>query len=60
MMVVELTDTERHTYPPHDSGSKLPNLQPTMPSGKARKVAIVEGGNCSDVSYLETVKEKGQ
>ena len=62
MMVVELTDTEQHTYLPHDTdtGSRLPNLQPTMPSGKARKVTIVEGGYCSDVSYLEKVKEKGQ
>ena len=31
-----------------------------MPSGKARKVTIVEGGYCIDVSYLEKVKEKGQ
>ena len=62
MMIVELTDTEQHTYLPHDTdtGSRLPNLQPTMPSGKARKVTIVEGGYCSDVSYLEKVKEKGQ
>ena len=62
MMIVELTDTERHTYLPHDTitGSRLPNLQPTMPSVKARKVMIVEGGYCSDVSYLEKVKEVGQ
>ena len=31
-----------------------------MPSGKARKIMIVEGGYCSDVSYLEKAKEKGQ
>ena len=62
MMIVELTDTEQHTYLPHDTdtGSRLPNLQPTMPSGKARKVTIVEGGYCSDVACLEKVKEKGQ
>ena len=61
-MIVELTDTEQHTYLPHDTdtGSRLPNLQPTMPSGKARKGTIVEGGYRSDVSYLEKVKEKGQ
>ena len=61
-MIVEMTDTEQHTYLPHDTdtGSRLPNLQRTMPNGKARKVTIVEGGYCSDVSYLEKVKEKGQ
>ena len=60
MMIFELTDTKQHTYLPHDTdtGSRLPNLQPTMPSGKARKVTIVEGGYCNDVSYLEKVKEK--
>ena len=31
-----------------------------MPNGKARKVNIVDGGYCSDVSHLEKVKEKGQ
>ena len=31
-----------------------------MPNGKARKVTIVEGGYCSDVSYLVKVKGKGQ
>ena len=62
MMIVEMTDTEQHTYLPHgiDTGSRLPNLQCTMPNGKARKVTIVEGGYCSNVSYLEKVKEKGQ
>ena len=62
MMVVEMTDTEQHTYLPHDTdtGSRLPNLQPTMPSGKARKIMIIEGGYCSDVSYLEKAKEKRQ
>ena len=62
MMMVEMTDTEQLTYLPHDTdtGSRLPNLQCTMPNGKARKVTIVEGGYCSDVSYLEKVKEKGQ
>ena len=62
MMIVEMTDTEQHTYLPHDidTGSRLPNLQRTMPNGKARKITIVEGGYCSDVSYLEKVKEKGQ
>ena len=62
MMIVEMTDTEQRTYLPHDTdtGSRLPNLQRTMPNGKARKVMIVEGGYCSDVSYLEKVKEKGQ
>ena len=62
MIIVELIDTEQHTYLPHDTdtGSRLPKLQPTMPSGKAWKVTIVEGGYCSDVSYLEKVKEKGQ
>ena len=61
-MVVELTNKEQHTYLPHDTdtGPRLANLQPTMPSGKARKVTIVEGGYCNDVSYLEKVKEKGQ
>ena len=62
MMIVEMTDAEQHTYSPHntDTGSRLPNLQATMPSGKAKKVTIVKGGYCSDVSYLEKVKEKGQ
>ena len=62
MMVVEMTDTEQHMYLPHDTdtGSRLPNLQPTMPSSKPRKIMIVEGGYCSDVSYLEKAKEKGQ
>ena len=29
MMIVEMTDTEQHTYLPHDidTGSRLPNLQ---------------------------------
>ena len=55
MMVVEMTDTEQHMYLPHDTdtGSRLPNMRPTMPSGKPRKIMIVEGSNCSDVSYLE-------
>ena len=64
MMVVEMTDTEQHTYLLHDTdiGSRPPNLQRTMPSGKARKIVIVEGGycSCSDVSYLEKAKVKGQ
>ena len=53
-MIVEMTDTEQHTYLPHDidTGSRLPNLQRTMHNGKARKVIIVEGGYCSDVSYM--------
>ena len=57
-----LLNTEQRTYLLHDTdtGSRLPNLQRTMPNGKARKVTIVEGGYCSDVSYLEKVKEKGQ
>ena len=61
-MVVEMTDTEQYTYLPHDTdtGSRLPNQQPTIPSGKARKVMIIEGGYCSDVSYLENAKEKRQ
>ena len=52
MMVVELTDAEQQTYLPHGTNteSRLPNLQPIMPSGKARKVTIVEGGYCSHVS----------
>ena len=62
MMIVEMTDTEQHTYLPHniDTGYRLPNLQRTMPNGKARKVTIVEGGYCNNVSYMEKVKEKGQ
>ena len=64
MMIIEMTHTEQRTYLSHDTdtGSRLPNLQRTMPNGKfkARKVTIVEGGYCSDVSYLEKVKEKGQ
>ena len=64
MMIVEMTDTEQHTYLPRDTGagSRLPNLQLTMPNGKfkERKVTNVEGGYCRDVSYLEKVKEKGQ
>ena len=61
-MVVEMMDTEQHTYLPNDTdtGSRLPSLQPAMPSGVARKIMIVEGGYCSDVSYLEKAKEKGQ
>ena len=62
--MVEMADTEQHTYLPHDTdtGSTLPNLPATMPNGRARRVTIVEGGYCSDVSYLEKVpvKEKGQ
>ena len=60
MMVVEMTDSEQHIYLPHDTdaGLRLPNLQPTMPSGKARKIITVEGGYCSDVSYLE--KSQGE
>ena len=58
MMIVEMMiQSNTHTL---DTGSRLPNLQRTMPNGKARKVTIVEGGYCSDVSYLEKVKEKGQ
>ena len=62
MMIVEMADTEQHTYLPRDTntGSTLPNLPATMPNGRARRVAFVEGGYCSDVSYLEKVKEKGQ
>ena len=62
MVIVEMTDTEQHTYLPHDidTGSRLPNLQRTMPNSKARKVTIVERGYCSDVSYLGKVEEKGQ
>ena len=62
MMVVEMTDSEQHMYLPHDTdtGSRLPNLQPNMPSSKSRKIMIVEGGYCSDVSYLEMAKEKTQ
>ena len=62
MMIVEMTDTEQHTYLPRDTdtGSTLPNLPATMPNGRARRVTIVEGGYCSDVSYLEKVNEKGQ
>ena len=64
MMVAVMTDTEQHTYTylPHDTdtGSRLPNLQPTMPSSKARKSMIIEGGYCSDVSYLEKANEKKQ
>ena len=62
MMIVEMADTEQHTYLPRDAdtGSTLPNLPATMPNGRARRVTIVEGGYCSDVSYLEKVREKGQ
>ena len=66
MIIVEMTAIEEHTYSPRDAdtASKLPNLPAIMPNrhcnGKARKVTFVEGGCCSDVSYLETVKEKGQ
>ena len=62
MMIVEMADTEQHTYVPHDTdtGSTLPNLPATMPNARARRVTIVEGGYCSDVSYLEKVREKGQ
>ena len=64
MMIVEMADTEQlqHTYLPHDTdtGTTLPNLPATMPNGRARRVTIVEGGYCSDVSYLEKVREKGQ
>ena len=57
MMVVELTTTEQRTYLPHnmDTGCGLPKLQATMPSGKTKKVTIVEGGYCNDVSYVEKV-----
>ena len=34
MVIVEMTDTEQHT------GSRLPNLQRTMPNGKARKLRV--------------------
>ena len=48
-----MTDSEQHLYLPHDTdtGSRLPNLQPTM---------IGERGYCSDVSYSEKAKEKAQ
>ena len=61
-MVVEMTDTEQHIYLSHDTdtGSRLPNLQPTMPSGKAMKIMITEGDYCSDVSYFEKAKEERQ
>ena len=60
MITVKMTDTEHHRYLPHgtDTGSRLPNLQATMPSSKARRVIIVKGGYCSNVSHLEKVKEK--
>ena len=62
MMTAEVTDTEQHTYLPHDmdTGFRLPNPQRTMANGKARKVTIGEGGYCSNVSYLDKLKEKGQ
>ena len=46
MMIVKLTDTEQHNFLPHDAeiGSRLPNLPPTMPSGKTRKIMILEEG----------------
>ena len=52
MMIVEMAGTEQHTYSPHatDTGSRLPNLPATMSNGKVRRVTIVEGGYCSDVS----------
>ena len=61
-MIVEMADTEQHTYLPRDidTGSTLPNLLATMPNGRARRVTTVEGGYCSDVSILEKVREKGQ
>ena len=63
-MIVEMADTEQHTYLPRDTdtGYTLPNLPATMPNGRARRVTIAEGGYvyCSDVSYLEKVREKGQ
>ena len=31
-----------------------------LPNGKARQVTIVEGGYCSDVSYMEKLREKQQ
>ena len=61
MMIVEVADTEQHTYLPRntDTGSTLPYLPATMPNGRARTVTILEGGYCSDVLYLEKSRKRG-
>ena len=60
MLIVEMADTEQHAYFPcdTDTGSTLPNLPATTPNGRARRVTIVEGGYCSDVSSLEISKDE--
>ena len=58
MLVVEMTPY----IPATDTGPTLPNLQRTVPRGKARKSVVVEGGYvivyCSKESHLETPMRK--
>ena len=60
IMMVEMTDAERTKYLPHDAdtGQALPSLPAEMPSGKTRKIHIVEVGYCSDTRYLRKLEEK--
>ena len=59
MMMVEMTEFEQKLYFPHNTNNtRLPSLPAKLPNGKARQVTIVAGGYCSDVSYMEKLREK--
>ena len=59
-MLIEMTDEERTKYLPHnsDTGQALASLTSHMPSGRARKIHIVEVGYCNDTRYLEKLQQK--
>ena len=44
----------------HKATNFASQLAYKLPNGKARQVTIVEGGSCSDVSYVEKLREKQQ
>ena len=60
-MMVELAEAEQKLYLPHNANNtRLPTLPAKLPNGKARQVTVVEGGYCSDVPYMEKLREKQQ
>ena len=64
MMIVQMTDTKQPTYLPHDkdtaAATRLPNLQPTMPSGKAKESYDRGGRVLQQCLIFGKAKEKGQ
>ena len=61
LMLVELTEAEQTLYLPHNANNtRLPTVPAKLPNGKGRQITIVEGGYCSDLSYMEKLREKQQ